>query len=204
MPRGIYERKFNFLIKEEDKFGRLTAIKFIKRDKKSQQYWLFKCNCGNEKVIGIDDIKKGNTKSCGCLHSIHGMTGTRIYISWKAMKARCLNKNNPAYKNYGGRGITICPEWLDFENFYKNMGVMPENKSLDRIKNDKGYYPENCKWSTKIEQANNRRDRIDSHFLTYKGKTLTVSQWARELNINKGTVFTRLNREWSIENILKI
>lgn len=192
------------LIKKGDKFNRLTAIKFSYRDKNSFQYWLFKCDCGNEKVIRVYRVKIGTTKSCGCYGKEiiikHGMFGTRVYYSWAGMKSRCLNKNNPAYKNYGGRGITVCPEWMDFKNFYADMGEMPENKSLDRIKNNLGYCKGNCRYATRIEQQNNTRKNV---FITYKCKTQTISQWSRELNINDGTLRDRINRyNWSVEKAL--
>lgn len=150
------------IIKKGDKFNYLTAIKFSYRDRYGAQYWLFKCDCGKEKILRVGCIKRGHTKSCGCLSdkekTKHGMYGTRIYTSWGKMKDRCLNKNNHAYKNYGGRGIKICPEWLNsFENFYRDMGERPEGKSIDRIDNNGNYEPSNTKWSTPKEQMNNTR-----------------------------------------------
>ena len=156
------------------KFDKLIAIKFIKMKGNSIQYWLFKCNCGKEKIICANSVIRGSTKSCGCLSKklfiertkTHGMRNTRIYETWAGMKKRCFNKNCKSYKNYGGRGITICEKWLKFENFYEDMGKSYENHvkkfeekntTVDRKNNDKGYYKENCKWSTRKEQANNRR-----------------------------------------------
>ena len=132
----------------------------------------------------------------------HGMTGTRIYCIWQAMKARCLNKNYKDYKDYGRRGITICPEWLSeigFENFYRDMGDRPEGKTLDRIKNNLGYCKSNCRWSTRIEQMNNtRRNR----FLTYNNKTQTIAQWSRELKIDVGIIYYKLKKGQSIKEVL--
>ena len=187
------------IIKKEDKYNKLTAIKFNHK-KKIRQYWLFRCDCGNEKVILVTDVKRGMTKSCGCLYKIsnkkkgfkHGMCKTNTYNSWCSMKRRCLNKNAYNYKSYGGREIVICSEWMNFENFYKDMGERPIGKTLDRINNNKGYYKKNCKWSTPKEQSNNTRKNI---FLTYKGKTQTVSQWAEELNINKFKVYYKIKKQ---------
>ena len=160
MPMGIYKRKP--VIKKGDKFNKLTAIKFSHK-KRTDQFWSFLCECGNKKVMCVNSVKRGNAKTCGCSlkkrknHLTHEMTGTKIYNSWRAMKERCLNKNNLRYKDYGGRGITVCVEWLDFINFYKDMGDRPIDKTIDRINNGLGYCKENCKWSTIKEQANNKR-----------------------------------------------
>ena len=127
------------------------------------------------------------------------MSNTRVYYSWQAMKKRCLNKNHKDYKRWGGRGIKVCDEWLSFINFYADMGDKPKGKSLDRINNNLGYSKNNCKWSTQKEQTNNTRRNV---FLTFNNKTLTVSQWAEELEISKFTLFERIRRNWNIEKIL--
>ena len=187
------------IIKKGDKYNRLTAVRFDHRNKHGSQYWLFRCSCGNKKVIAVANAKNGSIKSCGCLHKPHGMRYTPEYSSWQAMKNRCLDKNTPAYKNYGSRGITVCKRWLKFQNFYKDMGKRPFKTSIDRIDNNKGYYKENCRWSTRTEQNNNTRN---SHFLTFNGKTQTIAQWANELDIKYHTLYTRLNRKWSIKKTL--
>lgn len=164
MPSGIYKRKA--IIKVGDKFSKLTAIKFnYKRN--GHQYWLFKCDCGKEKILRVGSVKNGSIKSCGCLRKklmlkkfrTHGMCTTKIYEIWSSMKKRCLNKNNEHYKDYGGRGITICDKWLKFENFFKDMGEVPKGLTLDRKNNNKGYYKNNCRWANWKQQANNRRKR---------------------------------------------
>ncbi len=117
------------------------------------------------------------------------------------MKRRCYRKNYVDYHRYGGRGIEVCDEWKNsFLAFYKDMGERPKGKTLDRINNDKGYSQENCKWSTPREQANNRRN---NRFLTHKGKTLTVAQWARKLGVKDGILRYRLRKNWAIEEVLK-
>ena len=203
MPAGIYKRNLKSTVKAGQKFNKLTAIKFDYKDKHRNCYWLFRCDCGKEKVICINNVKTGHTKSCGCLYkginTKHGMTKTRTFKSWHSMKNRCLNKKATGYNYWGGRGITIHPRWITFENFYEDMGEMPEGKSLDRIDNNGNYTPKNCKWSNSKEQNNNTRR---NHFLTYKNKTLTVSQWAEELGIKRDSIYLRLSRGWSIEKAL--
>ena len=191
-------------IKKGDKYNRLTAIKFSHKNKKYNQYWLFECDCGNKRIIRVGSVKNEDTKSCGCLmkkgnNLKHGMFGTKIYGIWTQMKKRCFNKNCKVYKNYGGRGITVCKEWMKFENFYRDMGDRPEGKTLDRIKNNLGYCKKNCQWATWEEQENNRRN---NRFLTYNDKTQTVSQWAKELNINCSTLFGRVRNGWNTERAL--
>lgn len=122
------------------------------------------CDCGTEKTVYLYDMQKGKVKSCGCLNrelsklraTTHGMKGTKIYTTWKNVRNRCLNKNNPQFANYGGRGIDICSEWNDFAVFYKDMGDVPEGRSIDRVDNDKGYSKDNCRWATTQQQAENK------------------------------------------------
>ena len=201
------------LIKKGDKLNRLTAIRFDHRDKNSQLYWLFRCDCGNEKIMRADRVKRGETKSCGCvgrkksserakkgLHRTHGMYYSKEYKSWSHMKGRCLNKKDGRFKDYGARGIIVCKRWMKFENFYADMGKCSEGMTLDRIDNSKGYSPENCRWASYKKQNNNKRT---NHLLTYNGKTQDIAQWAEEIGINSSALYTRIYRGWSIDKALK-
>lgn len=130
---------------------------------------------------------------------------SKLYIIWIGMKQRCNNPNNTNYKNYGAKGIRVCKEWdKSFDNFYNwalSIGYK-ENKNIkltiDRIDNTKGYYPSNCRFLTLKEQQNNR---TNNHLITYKGETHTVSQWSKILNTNVQTLFTRIGKNLSIEEI---
>jgi hypothetical protein len=148
-------------------------------------------------------IKSGKQKSCGCLkhEGTHLMTGTAEYKTWSGMIQRCHNLNHKNYDCYGGRGITVCDRWLDsFENFLADMGPRPTGMTLDRSDNDKGYSPDNCRWATKEQQANNTRANV---FIEWNGKRQTRSQWERELNMKPTTLRGRLARGWSMEKAMK-
>jgi hypothetical protein len=149
------------------RFGNLTAEKFSCR-RNGYTYWLCRCDCGNTKETKQMCLNSGSTRSCGCLwhgsgennaNYKHGKMHTAEYNTWLRMKQRCYNENTHYYKNYGGRGITVCDRWLEsYENFLADMGMRPsKTHSLDRINNDEGYSPENCRWGTKTEQSFNRR-----------------------------------------------
>lgn len=122
------------------------------------------------------------------------------YKSWLSMKSRCYYKNSCNYKYYGAKGIKVCDRWKDsFENFLEDMGERPKNCSLDRIDNNQGYSPSNCKWSTKTEQTNNKST---NRKITYNSQTMTLVQWSRHLNIHVETIRKRLDKGWSIEDVL--
>lgn len=146
----------------------------VGRDTSYRKLNLYRCICGNEKILVEDNVKSNKSKSCGCMkghlvsiqkiehgNAIRGKLSP-AYLSYRSMKARCLDKNHPYYYNYGGRGVTICETWLtSFESFLNDMGNRPTGCTLDRINSNGNYCKENCKWSTYKEQANNRRNSIE-------------------------------------------
>ena len=176
-------RKYNI----GDRIGRLEILD-LRRTKIKGRHRTFakcKCDCGSIKEIRLDTL--GKVKSCGCLnlepkHITHGETGTRLYQLWASMKDRCKNPNGKGYHHYGGRGITYCEEWeeyIPFRDWALSVGY-EEGLELDRIDNNGNYEPSNCRWTTRKEQClNTRRNK----YITFKGKSQTVSQWADEFNV---------------------
>lgn len=130
----------------------------------------------------------------------HGLSHTPECRAWHHMHDRCGDPDHPSYHRYGGRGITVCAEWLDFETFYRDMGPRPSPKhTLERIKNDLGYCKDNCKWATRAEQAhNNRRTRL----ITFNGETLCLREWARRIGVHHSTIANRIQAGWSMERVL--
>ena len=149
-------------------YGRLWALNPVGKDEYRHTLWQCLCECGNKIVVRAKSLRNGDTRSCGCLHKetcktngerkTHGLTGSPTYISWQAMKRRCLKSQEDNYPRYGGRGIEICDRWLNsFENFLADMGKRPEDLTLDRINNEGNYEPSNCRWATLSEQNSNRK-----------------------------------------------
>lgn len=197
------------------RFGRLIVIRLIETDIVGA-VWKCRCDCGNEVDVRASCLRSGNTRSCGCLirevdkkiHTKHGKSDSRLYPIWSSMKDRCYNSKHRSFKHYGSRGITVCDEWLhDFNSFYEwaMASGYDENAprgqyTLDRIDNDKGYSPDNCRWVTIKEQQNNRRS---SRMITFNSETHTMYEWAKILGMPYKTLNNRINwRRWSIEKAL--
>ena len=188
------------------KFERLTVVSLAGKDKCSHSLWLCRCDCGNERIVEGSDLKRGRTKSCGCLHrqlvaersTTHGGCGTLEYTSWAQAKRRCTNPNAKNFHHYGGRGIKFLFD--DFEEFLSHIGPRPGKEySLDRINNEGNYEPGNVRWATlKIQNRNTRSNRL----ITYRNKTLCVAGWAEKLGLNHDTIRKRLRYGWSVEKTL--
>jgi len=156
-------------------YGRLLVLgEHLERSPHRDRQWMCACECGAETIVTTDRLNQGDTRSCGCLardttrelglrfgpqikhgHN-RGHSPTPTYRSWQGMKARCSNPNDPYFHRYGGRGITVCDRWKEFENFLSDVGVRPEGRTLDRIDPDGNYEPGNFRWATPVEQAQNR------------------------------------------------
>lgn len=182
-----------------------------KGTKNSVCYWKCKCDCGKIIEVSTSNLTRNHSKSCGCFGIIatqeakikHGYTGTRIYHEWVNIKDRCNNPKCKSYKNYGGRGITICEEWdRDFTKFrdWAMANGYDDNLSIDRIDNNGNYEPSNCRWADTYMQARNTRKNV---FLTYNGETKTVSEWAEILGIQVDTLYARRRYGWSDARIIE-
>lgn len=193
------------------KFNRLTVLQRVENRKKTVM-WLCKCDCGNETIVDGFSINHGKTKSCGCLQSEkakenakHGKTGTRIYRIHHNMKERCFNKNNHRYKSYGGRGITICDEWLGKNGFicFYNWAIKngyKDDLTIERIDNNGNYCPENCTWIPLQDQVKNKTSNI---YVELNGEKLNLFSFCRKYNHNYDLVRNRISRwGWDLERAL--
>lgn len=182
------------------RFGRLIVSSYDHTDSNGYAYWRCLCDCGNEITTRGKSLRDGVTSSCGCrqreitreTNTTHGMTHSSLYRIWQSMKTRCLNAHSDDFYRYGGRGISICDEWLDFENFrdWALSNGYEEDLTIDRIDNNDGYYPENCRWADIITQCNNRRT---SRYITYANTIHTVAEWARILGVKYSTLLRRID-----------
>ena len=183
-------------------FGSLTVLQ-LGKSHGNGAVWLCQCKCGTQKEIRASDMVQGSVKSCGCEHTkriakastTHGMTNTRTYSIWQAMRLRCNRIN----QDYSCRGITYDERWDSFENFYLDMGEVPEGMSIDRIDVNGNYNKDNCRWATREQQANNTRANV---FIEWNGKRQTRSQWERELNMKPTTLQSRLKAGWSLDRAM--
>lgn len=187
-------------------FGRLLVIR--PGEKKGANYhWICQCSCGKTKSIRGSALRSGESLSCGCLrkertisaNTTHGKSKDGAYSSWNCMMQRCYHKEHDQYQRYGGRGIVVCTRWHDFELFFFDMGSRPKGMTIDRNDSNGHYEPSNCKWSTKKEQANNRKS---SRLIEFNGKSMNTRDWGKELGIPWQTIYSRLRYGWSVERTL--
>lgn len=188
------------------KFGRWTVLRHHPERYGGQTQWLCRCDCGTERLVVRGRLIRGTSTSCGCFRSEfhsdrmtnHGMSKHRLFPTWLGMMGRCYNPDNPAYGKYGGRGITVCERWRDVASFIgDNEHLALPGLTIDRVDNDGHYEPGNCRWATRTQQALNRSSNVP---ITYAGRTQTIFEWARELNMRPRTLWCRIQvLRWPIE-----
>jgi len=183
------------------RFGKLVVIEESEK-RNGNVAWKCLCDCGKETTSLSYNLTSGKSKSCGCVRGekvgelmrTHGQSKTRLYGIYKGMKQRCNNKNTPAYKYYGGKGVSICPDWLNdflkFKEWSINNGYLAK-KSIDRRNPNGNYCPENCRWVDLEKQQNNK---LNSFFLSIDGDKRTIAEWAKYNKINKQTLYSKFYR----------
>lgn len=196
------------------KFGMLTALKRaddrVQNDGRHRIVWECICECGATKPVDYYNLVSGRTRSCGCnknkaiseSHIAHGDSKSRLYNIWTGIKTRCRNPNCASFVNYGARGIDLCAEWDDYSRFMSwaiHNGYNDE-LSIDRIDNQTGYCPSNCRWVTRHVQSNNKRN---NRLFTINGVTRTLKEWAVEYGMNYKLVHRRIQSGWDIQRALK-
>lgn len=212
--KGFYTKKHQALIGQ--RFNRLTILDIWKDEEKGYYMCKCRCDCGNLRENRLTYVKNGAIKSCGCIkykyRSLPGKTecifdgraAHPLHKVWNSMLDRCENPNNPMFPIYGARGISVCEEWRDFRKFVEwsnSVGGRPDGYSLDRIDTDGNYCPENCRWADEETQQNNKRT---NRYLTYKGETLSLSQWSRKTGLSRCAIQYRFMQGWSAEDILEV
>lgn len=185
-------------IKPGDIFGRLVIVREVEQTRNGRRF-LCRCSCGAEKEIHLVKLSSGNTQSCGCLQRehqktgsiTHGLSKSRLYRIWSAMKYRCFNPRSTSYPYYGARGISVCSEWLKFEPFCKwalECGYN-DKSTIERIEVDGNYEPSNCKWISSCDQSSNTRKNLH---ITYLGETKILKDWAVSLGIKYSFLYKRI------------
>jgi len=203
---------WNFKDLTGQKFGCLTVVERAET-KNKRAFWKCRCDCGNEPIVQAGHLVSGHTQSCGCLKNkksmerrlTHGMARTHLYQVWNGIKNRCFNTKVKSYSSYGGRGITIYPEWKDnFQAFYDYVSKLEhfgeEGYSLDRINNDGNYEPNNLRWADRQEQCRNRRTNI---IVEYNGVMMTLVEASELSGISYATLRRRYNVGDTRENFFR-
>lgn len=201
-------RRQNISITVGQPFSRLTVLNFAGRNARGRKLWNCLCLCGTEKPITQDALSRGTTESCGCLRKertsaanrTHGQSGSPLHRIWNGMWQRCTNPKRKAYPHYGGRGITVTPEWKSFEKFATDVGERPgPDYQLERRENDKGYTKDNVYWATCKQQARNRRS---SRIIEFNREKKTLAEWAEQAGLKPITIHARLKNGWGLAQAL--
>jgi hypothetical protein len=201
-------RQFTISDVTGQRFGKLTVLRRNGHIGKARA-WICVCDCGNEVTRETSALIRCKSPDCGCMRASkakasatkHGHSRNKEHVVWKSMIHRCHSPNNTAYDRYGARGIIVCDRWRNsFEAFVEDMGHRPyEKATIERIDNNLGYGPDNCRWASKQEQAINKRNNI---VLEFNGESKTVSEWAKSVGIKAATIRFRVHSGWTAEEAL--
>lgn len=203
---GCFQREFRVQDITGNRYGMLTVISMEMTNGGHGSLWKCRCDCGNELLVRADALKTGHTRSCGCYNFSgmprvrHGMTNTRLHRVWNAMKQRCGNPNNSAYKNYGARGINVCDEWNGLHGFdsfaeWALKNGYAEELEIDRIDNNKGYSPDNCRFVSHRENMNNTRA---NRYVEIDGVRMSLAEAAEKYGLKPDTVRSRIAKGWDL------
>jgi hypothetical protein len=189
--------------------AQVGSLTVVEAPKPAERRATFRCACGTVRSALVSNVLSGRTRSCGCVSGRkgenlrkHGRARTPEYVAWCNAKARCHRPSHPRFAEWGGRGIAMCDRWRgSFEAFLADMGPRPgPGYSIDRIDNDRGYEPGNCRWASAKEQSTNRPSWV--HGIEFNGERLTLTDWAARIGITRKSLESRLNAGWSIEKAL--
>lgn len=191
-------------------FGNLTVLRLAVDEPRKKKKWLCQCGCGREIVVSASNLKSGHSQQCRTCqlkavqtgNVTHNQSGTKLYRVWNGIKTRCENPNSKSYPEYGGRGITLCPEWHDAATFLEWAWAngYHEGLEIDRIDNDRGYSPDNCHWIPRKNNANNKRS---SKYVEHGGEKRTVSEWASFFGVNYKNLCRNLSKGYSLEEAVQ-
>lgn len=185
-----------------------SAPRFVGENRKALPYWSCRCTCGVVRDVSQHSLRQGTSKSCGCLnreassmtHKKHGDYKSPEYKTWQSMLSRCRNQSNPRFNQYGGRGIEVCQRWMDYASFLQDMGRRPSGRhSIDRIDNDKGYEPGNCRWALPHEQMTNR---TITRLVEIDGEKIPLATLAKKYSIPANTLRARVLKGWPVQKAL--
>ena len=201
-------RRSQILDLANQRFGKLVVESFAGKNRWGAALWLCRCDCGKTKVI-VSGHLRGGVRSCGCLAQevrrsgkyCHGKSQARVYRIWDQMKSRCSNAKRKDFYRYGGRGIKVCERWSKFENFYDDMGEPPTSEhTLDRINNENGYEPGNCRWATRSEQGRNKSNNV---IVVVRGEKMTLIEAVQRFSsLSYGTISRRIYYGWDVEKAI--
>ena len=207
MPRNVTWSTRKIAVPVGSVFGRLTVTGECPERKHGHRVMECQCSCGVQAQVTLGHLRTGDAQSCGCLardntsarNTTHGKSSSKIYRLWRGIRSRCEDTGHHAYKDYGGRGITVCDRWKVFENFLADMGERPDGRSIERRNNNEGYSKDNCYWANKLEQGSNMRSNI---LIPIDGQNVCIAEASRRSGVKAATIRYRHRKGWPVHHLL--